>query len=200
MKENKCEFVGVMRAGYLNVTNTTTSCPDPLTLYDVSGKKLCWPTSTASTKCDSLIFHTYHIPYNFVCGKAVGYSYYQTCAFRYSTTTGYNTIDGAYLSGLSITNGNQRQHQHIWSYAAGYLDFGNNLCNCPCAFHVDRAAPSFVGCDFYCESGTHRTPSRQWHTSNPLWDGKGCYSGSKYVLQSQSCTMVLQGPACRGYV
>ena len=26
------------------------------------------------------------------------------------------------------------------------------------------------------------------------------YSGSKYVLQSQSCTMVLQGPACRGYV
>ena len=186
MKENKCEFAGVMRVGYLNVTNTTTSCPDPLTLYDVSGKKLCGPTSTVSTKCDSLIFHTYRIPYIFVCGKAVGYSYYQTCAFRYSTTTGYNTIDGAYLSGLSITNRNQGQHQHIWSYAAGYLDFGNNLCNCPCAFHVDRAAPSFVGCDFYCESGTHRTPSRQWHTSNPLWDGKGCYSGSKCCNPSRA--------------
>ena len=51
MKDDKCGVAGVMRVGYLNVTNTTNSCPDPLTLYScASGKKLCGPTSTDRTK------------------------------------------------------------------------------------------------------------------------------------------------------
>ena len=186
MKDDKCGVAGVMRAGYLHVTNTTTRCPDPLTLYSASGKKLCGPTSTVRTKCDSLIFQTYRIPYNFVCGIAVGYGYYSTCAFHYSISTGYNTIDGAYLSGLSITNGKRGQRQHIWSYVAGYRETDSDSCNCPCAARAGRAAPSFVGYDFHCESGTHSTPSNQWHTSNPLWDGKGCYSGSKCCSPSRA--------------
>ena len=104
MKDDKCGVAGVMRVGYLNVTNTTNSCPAPLTLYNASGKKLCGPTNTDRTKCDSFTVYTYHIPYNFVCGRAVGYGYYQNGAFYYSTITGYKTIDDAYLSGLSITN------------------------------------------------------------------------------------------------
>ena len=48
--EDKCGVAGVMRVGYLNVTNTTNSCPAPLTLYNASGKKLCGPTSTDRTK------------------------------------------------------------------------------------------------------------------------------------------------------
>ena len=92
MKEDKCGVAGVMCVGYLNISDATTKCPEPLTLYDASGKKLCGPTNTDSIKCDSLTFHTHHIPYNFVCGKAVAYGYYAPCAFHYSTTTGYNTI------------------------------------------------------------------------------------------------------------
>ena len=186
MKEDKCGVAGVMRVGYLSVTNTTTKCPEPLTLYNASGRKLCGPTITDRTKCDPVTFHTHHIPYNFVCGKAVGYGYYAPCAFHYSTSGGYNTIDSAYLSGLSITNRKQGQRQHIWSYAAGYRESGSNTCNCPCAASAGRAAPSFVGNDFHCESGAHSTPSRQWHTSNPLWDGKGCYSGSKCCSPSRA--------------
>ena len=179
MKEDKCGIAGVMRVGYLNVTRTTTTCPDPLALYTVSGKKLCGSSNTDKTKCDSLIFHTHHVPYNVVCGKAVGYGYYTNCGFHYSAVSGYNTIDGAYLSGLSISNWKKGQRQHIWSYAAGYRETPSTTHNCPCAAYPGRAAPSFVGHDFYCESGTHRSPPHQWHTSNPLWDGKGCYSGSK---------------------
>ena len=186
MKEDKCGIAGVMRVGYLNVTNTTTSCPAPLTLYNASGKKLCGPTNTDNTKCDPLTFHTHHIPYNFVCGKAVGYGYYAPCAFYYSTSTGYNTINDAYLSGLSITNKNRGQRQHIWSYVAGYRESSFQLCNCPCAVNAGRAAPSFVGTDFHCESGSHRTPTRRWYTYNPLWDGKGCYSGSKCCSRSRA--------------
>ena len=182
MKDDKCGVAGVTRVGYLNVTNTTTECPEPLTLYSASGKKLCGPNNIASTdptKCNALTFHTRRIPYNFVCGKAVGYAYYQPFAFYLSASTGYNTIDDAYLSGLSITNKKQGQRQHIWSYAAGYHESSSSSFNCPCAINPGRAAPSFVGSDFFCESGTHTTPSKQWHTSNPLWDGKGCYGGSK---------------------
>ena len=102
MKEDKCGVAGVMRVGYLNITNATNSCPAPLTLYNASGKKLCGPTSTDKTKCDLLTVYTYHIPYNFVCGKAVGYRYNAPYAFHYSTSSGYNTIDDAYLSGLSL--------------------------------------------------------------------------------------------------
>ena len=186
MQEDKCGVAGVMRVGYLNVTNATNSCPDPLTLYNASGKKLCGPTNTDSTKCDPLTFHTYHISYNFVCGKAVGYGYYAPCAFHYSTTTGYNTIDDPYLSGLSITNRKQGQRQHIWSYVAGYREFSTHTCNCPCAVNAGRAPPSFVDTDFHCESGSHATPTSLWYTSNPLWDGKGCYSGSKCCNPSRA--------------
>ena len=186
MKEDKCGIGGVMRAGYLNVTNSTTSCPNPLTLYNASGKILCGPTNPDRSQCDALTFHTYHIPYNFVCGKAVGYQYYVTGAFYYSTFSGYNTIDDAYLSGLSITNQNNGQRQHIWSYAAGLRESSSSTANCPCARYAGRAAPSFVGSDFFCESGAHSSLSNRWYTSNPLWDGKGCYSGSRCCNPSRA--------------
>ena len=179
MKEDKCGIAGVMRIGYLNVTRTTTMCPDPLALYTVSGKKLCGPSNTDKTKCDPLIFHTHHVPYNVVCGKAVGYGYYANCGFHYSTSSGYNNIDSPYLSGLSITNRKKGQRQHIWSYVGGYRETSSHTCNCPCAATPGRVAPAFVGNDFYCESGTHSTPAKQWHTSNPLWDNKGCYRSSR---------------------
>ena len=108
-----------------------------------------------------MTFHTYHIPYNFVCGRAVGYAYYQPRAFYYSTTTGFNTIDDPYLSGLSITNRMRQKRQHIWSYVAGYRDTGASSANCPCATSKGLDAPKFVGHDFFCESGspTHQPSS-----------------------------------------
>ena len=173
MKDDKCGIAGVRRLGYLDLTNSATSCPGSLTLYNASGKKLCGPTNTITTLCDFLTFHTNHIPYNFVCGKAVGYGFHQPVAFS------HYGLNSAYLSGLSITYKKCGHRHHIWSYAAGYREYTYSLANCPCSVSTGRPAPSFVGNDYYCESGTHPTPSRQWHTSNPLWDGKGCYSGSR---------------------
>ena len=179
MKEDKCGIAGVRRVVHLDMTNTTTKCPAPLTLYNASGKRVCGPTNTNGKQCDSVIYHTDPVPYNFVCGKVVGYGYNRPYAFHYSTSSFYNTIENAYLSGISITYWKQGHRQHIWSYAAGYRETSFSTGNCPCAAYTGRAAPSFVGQDFYCESGTHGLPPNQWHTSNTLWDGKGCYHGSK---------------------
>ena len=173
MKDNKCGIAGVRRLGYLDLTNSATTCPGSLTLYNASGKKLCGPTNTITTLCDFLTFHTNHIPYNFVCGKAVGYGFHQPVAFS------HYDLNHAYLSGLSITYKKCGKRHHIWSYAAGYREYTYSLANCLCSVSGGRSAPSFVGNAYYCESVTHTTPSRQWHTSNTLWDGKGCYSGSR---------------------
>ena len=173
MKDDKCGIAGVRRLVHLDLTQSGTKCPDPLTLYNVSGKRLCGPTNTDSSLCDFLTFHNHHIPYNFVCGKAIGYRWYQPLGFT------LNPINHAYLSGLSITYKRCGQRHHIWSYAAGYREDSSSLSNCPCAYRPGRVAPSFVGSDFYCESGSHSTPTKQWHASNPLWDGKDCYTGSR---------------------
>ena len=49
--------------------------------------------------------------------------------------------------------------------------------SCPCA---DRATalslvPSFVGNDYFCESGDPGpSPARIFQSNDPLWDGQGC--------------------------
>ena len=42
---------------------------------------------------------------------------------------------------------------------------------------LGQAPPSFVGNDYYCESGSPNHPtgsSFTWFTGDPLWDGAGC--------------------------
>ena len=174
MKDDKCGIAGVRRLGYLDLTGSATNCPGSLTLYHASGKKLCGPNINVSSLCDFVTLDNENIPYNFVCGKAIGYGWYQPHGFYYYSAG----INGAYLSGLSITYKAHGWRRHIWSYAAGYREFGSSFANCPCAYSRGSSA-AFIGSDFYCESGTHATATQQWHTSNPLWDGKGCYTGSR---------------------
>ena len=46
------------------------------------------------------------------------------------------------------------------------------------------AQPTFVGSDFYCESGSNgETVSEILYTSDPLWDGKGCVGNEIFCCQ-----------------
>ena len=70
---------------------------------------------------------------------------------------------------------------HIWTFAAGpSKDYGYTCCNCPCASpYPGRAAPPFVGENYFCESGnTGAHEYQKWHLDDPLWDSQGCASGS----------------------
>ena len=82
--------------------------------------------------------------YNRVCGRVRGYQKGSPDGFR-----GGN-IDG-YVDGLSITHGNPCQH--IWTYAIGHSDQGGVFNKCPCAAVSGISPPSFVGSNYYCESG-----------------------------------------------
>lgn len=95
-------------------------------------------------------------------------------------------LDTAYISRLSITNQSNELSQHVWSFTVGHYEAGSSTANCPCSINPGRAPPSFVGADYYCESGAHMSVPNQWHTCNQLWDGKGCYSGSKCCYPSRA--------------
>ena len=57
------------------------------------------------------------------------------------------------VTGISLTHGIPRQH--IWTFAASASDSLTNFEACPCNATTYNSAPSFVGEDYFCESGTN---------------------------------------------
>ena len=122
-------------------------CPTGWIKSSYNGVSFCIAPSNDGG-CYSANFSTNGVSYQHVCGRARGYQKGSTDAFQYNTLS----IDAYYFEGLSITHGNP--HQHIWSYAVGITDNGNYPSwNCPCAATSGPAPPSFVGSNYYCESG-----------------------------------------------
>ena len=107
-----------------------------------------------------------------MCGRARGYHKGDTVAFYGSLYC--NLIDRSYASGLSITY-SSNPRQHIWTFASGRGERYNNPWNCPCSVYGGYSPSSFVGNDYYCESGSVDIPSTTtFYFNDPLWDGAGC--------------------------
>lgn len=111
-----------------------------------------------------------------MCGRAIGYQYRSPDAFHQSTTDTL-TLDQNYVDGLSITYGSPRQH--LWTFAAGVSEDNPSTrpSKCPCADVQGQSAPSFLGDNWYCESGnTHSYPLKKFSVilNDPLWDGENC--------------------------
>ena len=154
--------------------NAENDCPTGWNKSSLNNVSFCRSSGGNQGRgCYSTTFSTNHVSYLTVCGRARGYQKGITDAFY----AGGN-IDDSYVDGLSITHGSPRQH--IWTYAVGYSEHvGNNPSRCPCAASPGRVPPSFVGSNYYCESGTEDSTSRSaYHLSDPLWDGSGCSSGN----------------------
>ena len=117
--------------------------------------------------------------YSHVCGRVIGYQYHLTDAFHFLGQVP-QSIEGYYVNGISLTHGSPGGRQHIWTFAAGYVENNSSSYpanSCPCA---DRATalslvPSFVGNDYFCESGNpNSVVSSILYANDPLWDGQGC--------------------------
>ena len=125
--------------------------------------------------CYSVDFSSNFTSYQRVCGRARGYQKGTTDAFKTE-----KTINNIYVDGLSITHGSP--HQHIWTYAAGLAEHvsTNYMKNkCPCTASPGAAPPSFVGSNYYCESGAENSTNiSAYYLSDPLWDGSGCSSSN----------------------
>ena len=173
---------GWTRVAYLNMTDTTQQCPSAWTLQTRSSepRRLCG-RSSSSASCKSVTYSTFGMSYSHVCGRVIGYHNRTPDAF-YSSAS--QTIEGYYVDGVSITHGSPGSRQHIWTFAAGYAENSPSrdpTWSCPCA---DRATaisrvPSFVGNDYFCESGNpNSSGTSMFYSNDPLWDGQGCGAAS----------------------
>ena len=103
-----------------------------------------------------------------MCGSVRGYSLGSPDAFAATGRTSSEPLDGNYVDGVSITYGTPPNH--LWTYAAGFSEFGAALDNCPCNIISGPSVPVplYIGSDYYCESSSGES------TSDPLWDGMQC--------------------------
>ena len=160
---------GWTRVAYLNMTEPGTTCPSGLTQtgYININHDVCGPSSRG---CDSTFFSTYSLNYTNVCGQVRGYQFGTPDAFN----TGTSDIDSYYVDGVSITYGSNPR-QHIWTYAGGLTETRLDTAGCPCNNgSYASPPPSFVGNDYYCESGTYSSWSYILYADDLLWDGQNC--------------------------
>ena len=67
-------------------------------------------------------------------------------------------------------------HVIVWTFSAG-ADEQSFTCPCVTGSTAQNRIPSFVGQNYFCESGLTRwngTTGVFWPDGDPLWDGQGC--------------------------
>ena len=168
---------GWRRVVYLNMTDPNTNCPCGWKLTSHS-KRTCGKVNTSDLSCDSVLFSVCGGDYTSVCGSIRAYQLFRVDAFETYHDGHVTTIEGAYVTGVSLTHGSPRQH--IWTFAAGASEDRPAWEDaCPCDATINITIPPFVGGDYFCESGVNSGYPRQvFYPDDPLWDGEGCGSSS----------------------
>ena len=122
--------------------------------------------------CKSAFFDTFDLSYTEVRGYVKAYQFYSMDGFRSNMS-----INQPYVDGLSVTYGIPRKH--VWTWGVGLSqDYNYGVNNCPCSKYAGDVPPSFVGGDYYCESGNSWGYENTWYTADPLYDGAGCPGGN----------------------
>ena len=168
---------GWRRVAFINMTDTSYNCPTGLNLTSYS-KRTCGRSHTIEIGCSSTTFSVGGLPYSRVCGRIRGYQFGATDAFRWSN----RSIDSYYVDGVSLTHGGTGSRQHIWTLAAGLSEVTTRIpsSGCPCDTALYSDVPSFIGNDYFCESGVHSEWSYVYvlFPNDVLWDGQDCTSNS----------------------
>ena len=151
-----------MEESYLSET-----CPSSWWFTTLAGKVVCHSSTTFG--CPSATFNTGNLPYNQVCGRILRYQLGGTDGFH------EDTINNAYVRGVSVTHGNPRNH--VWTFASGLAEIKNASFDrlCPCSLNSTNGAriPSFVGNNYFCGTVTYNGGTTLF-PDDPLWDGQGC--------------------------
>uniref|UniRef100_A0A1X7TM21 Uncharacterized protein n=1 Tax=Amphimedon queenslandica TaxID=400682 RepID=A0A1X7TM21_AMPQE len=110
--------------------------------------RACGRNSSSGAGCVSVQFPSNGISYSQICGRVTGYQYGSTDGLHSSSG-----IDTYYVDGVSITRGSPRQH--VWTLMAGYNELGSS--SCPCNTGSSASVQSFIGNNYFCESGNPNT-------------------------------------------
>ena len=173
---------GWRRVVYLDMSDESTTCPNGWELTGLTPRTCGAPVTASPPICHPVSFPVNGGEYNRVCGRIKGYQLGNTLAFLFSIRNEITEIDEAYGYGVSLTHGSPRQH--IWTFLSGVKEQPDpTSINCPCASSSPSVAafrPSFVGEDFFCESGNNDAiiipNARVFFPNDVLWDGEDCGS------------------------
>ena len=160
---------GWTRVAYVNMSQSGSTCPQGLTERTFSGLTLCGRNTTG---CQGTWVSTLGLNYSRVCGQLLGYQWGMPDGFGRSIQTG---ISSSYVDGASITYGTSSR-KHIWTYANG-VGLVKFISACPCNTGLTNPVqvPSFVGSDYYCETGNNGDVAfSQFFPNDILWDGQQC--------------------------
>ena len=156
------------RVAHLNMSDPSQQCPPAWREYNNQFRACGRPVSSSASR----ISHTYPInhQYSKVCGRIIG--------IQVASPDGFHSrrgISDTYIDGVSITYGSPRNH--IWTFVGSYSETatGGNACPCGNFAGPGNRPQSFVGNNYYCESGN---PNENWvgqvFPNDKLWDGEKC--------------------------
>ena len=95
---------------------------------------------------------------------------------KYNIKNMYRATFSSYVDGVSVTTLSPRQH--IWTFATGHDELNTrSSSSCPCVNGSTSRVQSFVGQNYFCESGLTQYPGTNgpfFSNGDPLWDGQGC--------------------------
>ena len=170
---------GFMRIANVNMSDPNTDCPDGLSLRTDGNLRTC-QRDEQGKGCSSAHFNTSGFEYSRVCGRVRGYQWSSPNAFYWYQRNKDLTINDLYVDGVVLTNKVNESRSHIWTFAAAIDEVGRSgaAFDCQCTnteVIIDFETPSFVGNDYFCETGTRNFfQYNTFYTADPLWDGKGC--------------------------
>ena len=158
---HRCGAGEWIRIAYLNMKDPSQTCPSAWRENTTNGVRVCGRPPSSDDMCHGTFYSTGRT-YTKVCGRVIGYQIGHPDAFHSS-----DSINSAYVEGVSITHGSPRAH--IWTYAADTSETSNV---CPCDSGSSRNPPSFVGNNYYCESGNKNSSTINYflYADDPLWD------------------------------
>ena len=179
---------GWTRLAYLDMSDSTKNCPTGFGLIESDGVRTCGRPTSNVGGCQSVQFPSNGVSYSQVCGRVVGYQHispdavypgnYEQETYGSVITPEHNDINSYYVDGVSITHGSPRQH--IWTLMAGLFESDvpnyDGRYNCPCSKGSPQSSTlqSFIGSDYFCESGSDGRFEDKLYTDDPLWDGNDC--------------------------
>ena len=141
---------GWLKIADIDLTKKIKShCPEGWNKTKVNGIEMC-RSLYDTAGCYSANFSVNGTRYRKIRGMVRGYQQGSTDSF--DSRRGHRSINTAYVDGVSITLGHPCKH--VWTYVVGCSDDDNHpTSNYPCAAVPGPAPPSFVGENYYCESG-----------------------------------------------
>lgn len=170
------------RVAYLDMNDTLQQCPSNWTEYNHSFVRSCTRPNSTGSSCASELYSPGNYEYRRVCGRVIAYQNGSTDAFgRLNRELVNETIDSAYVDGLSLTYGAERAH--IWTFAAGNsevrppdVSYARFACYCGDNSTNGMRPPPYVGNNFFCESAVNSdvTAMAMFYSEDPLWDGTNC--------------------------